>query len=268
MFKIYDGREKFYQWDSDRKLIVDDASINEVHFCNKTDDCSLVCETYELDGHVVVDVPNILLQDNWRINVYAFDKKYTKYSAIFEVEKRTKPDDYVYTETETITIANIEAMIAEIEANVSTYAQEYIEAHKEEFKGEQGIQGEKGDTGAKGDKGEKGDTGAQGIQGERGLQGAKGEKGDKGAKGDKGDTGATGAQGKQGVKGDKGEDGVDGKDGESGVYVGNTEPTDAEMLIWINPDGAADEDLATTTYVNEAIAAALDGIAIAEEGTY
>ena len=32
MFKIYDGREQFYQWDLDRKLIVEDAAITEVHF--------------------------------------------------------------------------------------------------------------------------------------------------------------------------------------------------------------------------------------------
>ena len=46
MFKLQDGRDRFYQWDSDRKLIVEDASITEVHFSNRTDDYSLVCETY------------------------------------------------------------------------------------------------------------------------------------------------------------------------------------------------------------------------------
>ena len=51
MFKIYDGRSHFYQWDIDRKLIVEDASISEVHFCNQTDNYRLVCKTYiEEDG--------------------------------------------------------------------------------------------------------------------------------------------------------------------------------------------------------------------------
>lgn len=96
MFKINDGREHFYQWDLNRKLEVKDASIKEVHFCNRTDDCSLVVEV--VDG--VANVPNILLQDNFRINVYGYDGEATKHSATFAVKARSKPADYVYTETE------------------------------------------------------------------------------------------------------------------------------------------------------------------------
>ena len=96
MFKIQDGREQFYQWDIDRKLIVSDSGITQVHFCNRTDDCSLVVDVK--DG--LADVPNILLQDDWKINVYAYDKNYTKHCQTFNVVKRTKPSDYVYTETE------------------------------------------------------------------------------------------------------------------------------------------------------------------------
>ena len=74
MFSIYDGRAEFYQWDKDRKLIVDDSSIKQVHFCNKTDDCSLVVDVYfhddDFGGIYLADVPNILLQDTWRINVF------------------------------------------------------------------------------------------------------------------------------------------------------------------------------------------------------
>ena len=112
MFKILDGRSQFYQWDLDRKLIVEDASINEVHFGNRTDNISLVCEVYELDGMRVADVPNILLQENWRINVYAYDINYTKYDAAFDVVKRSKPADYVYTETE---IKNYDDLLKRVE---------------------------------------------------------------------------------------------------------------------------------------------------------
>lgn len=112
MFKILDGRSQFYQWDLDRKLIVEDASINEVHFGNRTDNISLVCEVYELDGMRVADVPNILLQENWRINVYAYDINYTKYDAAFDVVKRSKPADYVYTETE---IKNYDELLERVE---------------------------------------------------------------------------------------------------------------------------------------------------------
>ncbi len=100
MFKIYDGRDRFYQWDLDRKLIVKDPTVVEVHFCNRTSDCALSCETYVEDGLTLVNVPNILLQTDWRIHVYAYDGKHTKHNQCYEVITRSKPTDYIYTETE------------------------------------------------------------------------------------------------------------------------------------------------------------------------
>lgn len=117
MFKIYDGRSQFYQWDLDRKLIVEDASINEVHFCNRTDDCSLVCEVYNEKGLRLVNVPNVLLQDNWRINVYGYDKNYTKHAERFDVVGRSKPEDYVHTEEEIHHWQELETRIDQIEEN-------------------------------------------------------------------------------------------------------------------------------------------------------
>lgn len=111
MFRIYDGRDKFYQWDLDRKLIVADAAIIEVHFCNRVDGCSLVCETYQENGLTVVNVPNILLQNTWWLHVYAYDGTHTKVEELFKVEARTKPDDYVYTETELKTWEELENKI-------------------------------------------------------------------------------------------------------------------------------------------------------------
>ena len=99
----------------------------------------------------------------------------------------------------------------------------------------------------------------KGEKGDQGIQGLKGEKGDTGIKGDPGPAGEKGAKGDPGTKGEK---------GESGVYVGTTEPTDAEMLVWINPEGGASENLATTAYVDNAITNALAAIGVAEEGTY
>lgn len=127
MFKIYDGRDRFYQWDLDRKVIVEDESITQVHFCNRTDDCSLVCEVYELDGVRVADVPNILLQDNWNINVYAYDRTYTKFCAVYGVEKRSKPADYVYTETETLNYNTLLEKLNGIETNIGEEVQKYMD---------------------------------------------------------------------------------------------------------------------------------------------
>lgn len=100
MFKIYDGREHFFQWDVDRKLIIDDPEIVEVHFTNRTTDYALACATYVEDGKTLVNVPNILLQTDWRIQAYAYDGKHTKHSACYVVNTRSKPTDYIYTETE------------------------------------------------------------------------------------------------------------------------------------------------------------------------
>ena len=117
MFKIYDGREAFYQWDINRKLIVDDDSITQVHFCNKTDECSLRCNVYKANGLYLVNVPNVLLQDNWRINVYGYDKEYTKHSKVFNVIARSRPDDYVYTEEDVKLWTDLQERVNQIEEN-------------------------------------------------------------------------------------------------------------------------------------------------------
>ena len=117
MFRIYDGRDCFYQWDIDRKIIVEDKTVTEVHFCNRTDDCSLICEVYSEGNLRIANVPNILLQDNWRINVYAYDGSYTKHATKFEVKSRTKPADYMYTETEIKNYDDLAERINQIEKN-------------------------------------------------------------------------------------------------------------------------------------------------------
>lgn len=139
MFIIYDGREKFFQWDKDRKLVVEDTEITEVHFCNRTDESALVCETYVEDGLTLVNVPNILLQDDWQINVFAYNQSYTKFKECFDVVGRAKPDDYVYTETEIKNYEALEARVAALEegGNISLAIENHNEseaAHSELLK--------------------------------------------------------------------------------------------------------------------------------------
>ena len=119
IFKIKDGRSAFWQWDLDRKLIVGDDVCGEVHFCNGTYECSLVCNVYEQDGLRLVNVPNILLQTDRPISVYAYVKNtdggYTKRSVLFSVRTRTQPADYVYTETQVKNWADLERRIKALE---------------------------------------------------------------------------------------------------------------------------------------------------------
>lgn len=96
IFKIVDGRSCFYQWDIDRQISVSDPTITEVHFCNRTEACSLVVEVK--DG--IANVPNKVLQNGYQVRVFGYDGKATLHEATFEVKARTKPIDYVYTEVE------------------------------------------------------------------------------------------------------------------------------------------------------------------------
>ena len=79
MFKIYDGRDCFYQWDIDRQLIIEDATIKEVHFECRGVEQALVMKAYKQNGKWMVDVPNTLLQFPYTISAYGYDINYTKY---------------------------------------------------------------------------------------------------------------------------------------------------------------------------------------------
>ena len=289
MFKIYDGRSQFYQWDIDRKVIVADASINEVHFCNRTDDCSLVCEVYELDGLRVANVPNILLQDNWRINVYGYDHNYTKHCDVFEVVKRSKPADYVYTETEIKNYDDLAARVAQIEENgisdeaVEKAITDYMEEHDiqvdltgyatevyvneavaaiELTPGPQGPAGKDGVDGKDGAPGRDGKDGEPGPQGEPGPAGKDGtmsfedltEEQKATLKGDKGDKGDQGEQGPIGPEGPAGKDGQDGAPGADGKDYVLTDADKAEIAGMIEVPEIDATDYYTKEEIDELLA--------------
>ena len=114
MFKIYDyGRNSFFQWDLNRKIVVEDPSITQVHFSNNTEDYALVVEVYESDGVRLANVPNILLQTDWYIRAYGYVNDHTLVEERFKVNARSKPADYVYTETEIINYEALEKRIKE-----------------------------------------------------------------------------------------------------------------------------------------------------------
>ena len=109
MMQIYDGRKSFYQWDLDQKVTSPDLVVgDEVHFYNMTLTKALVVKAYVLDGVVVADVPNIILQEALAIKVYHYvtdkDSKRTREEYKFAVTARAKPEDYIYTETDILTV--------------------------------------------------------------------------------------------------------------------------------------------------------------------
>ena len=231
IMEIADGRGSFYQWDLGRRLRIHNLEhCNEVHFTNSGMEHALVCRVYEEDGVGFVNVPNILLQSEKMIRAYAYlsdtQGEATTSCCSFEVRKRNRPADYVYTETEVRSYEKLEERLTALENAgavdpevVAEKVQQYMQENpvtpesigalsadqlsvavdlalaqaknSGAFNGERGPQGEKGETGAQGPQGEKGETGAQGPQGEKGETGAQGPKGDSGAAGPAGTDGKT-----------------------------------------------------------------------------
>lgn len=134
MFTLEDGREQLYQWDLDRRIIVNDVNICEVHFCNRTSDCSLVVPVYTEDNIVYANIPNILLHDARPIRAYAYcDDKYTLTEQQFSVKSRTQPSDYVYTETDVVRW-DVIAVSAEKALDAAEELKEYFDTHVLEVK--------------------------------------------------------------------------------------------------------------------------------------
>lgn len=108
MFRLADGRDKLYQWDSNIKLLVDEnfGSIDAVHFASRFSRTSLAKKIVVENSVSYVVIPNILLTKSYDVFVYAYvhgdNGSYTKLEKTFEVISRPKPSDYVYTETDVL----------------------------------------------------------------------------------------------------------------------------------------------------------------------
>ena len=140
MLTLNDGRAELWQWDTGRALSVD-ADCSQVHFSNKVFGRSI---DVDVNGGVAV-IPDILLQTDKELNVWAFvgtaENGYTKISKTFNVNRRNKPADYVFTPVEQTTIAEIAAIAQSVRDDADAGL----------FDGKPGQQGSPGD---KGDKGE------------------------------------------------------------------------------------------------------------------
>ena len=115
MFTLVDN-PTLYQWDLNRKLLVAQLNVTEVHFCNGTDDCALVVNTVIENNRNYAYIPNILLQSALPIKAYAYvNDSYTAECKCFKVTKRNKPSDYAYTETEIKSYEYLDAKLTQIE---------------------------------------------------------------------------------------------------------------------------------------------------------
>ena len=116
IFKIYDGRTNFWQWDTKQKLIVLDDRITEVRFSNRNMEHSKrrIVHT-DNDGNRICDVPDILLQLPKNLVAYACIKQddgsiSTVKSVKFAVARQPIPSDYICEQD-----AEVEAILERLE---------------------------------------------------------------------------------------------------------------------------------------------------------
>lgn len=121
--RIYDNRNSFYQWDTGQKVVHNFKVGDEVQFFNPMQRLALSVKAYQLGDDIVADVPNILLQNSYPIDVYCVNAdnncQYTKEKFSFKVVPRPKPSGYTYTETEIFSYKYLDERITELEKSTS-----------------------------------------------------------------------------------------------------------------------------------------------------
>lgn len=104
-----------YQWDTGRVIFIAPDSgydVHEVHFTTKKMDFAYVVKTYIENGGTYCKIPNILLQQYQDLICYEVRENDAGEESIstttFDIVKRNRPVDYVYTEPEKYTYKEIE----------------------------------------------------------------------------------------------------------------------------------------------------------------
>ena len=109
-----DGRTELWQWDTGRKIVVDDKSVSEVHFSKYSSNQAITREV--VNGKA--EIPNFLLQDTHAVTVYAYsgstENGCTIAEKTFDVVKKPKPASYVGTNEDQATLAKLKAEIGDL----------------------------------------------------------------------------------------------------------------------------------------------------------
>ena len=127
MIELENGARVLYQWELNRRVVIDNflagtrVEISKRHDCK---DSTLPVRAYEDGGHVVADIPNIFLQKPGYIRVFvcpAADaaESYPEVKDL-RIVRAEKPADYVYTETKTLSYQALEQRVKELEKNGGT----------------------------------------------------------------------------------------------------------------------------------------------------
>lgn len=103
-----------YQWDTGRIVLIEsDVGVvsHEVHFSTDNLDFAYVVKTYSEGNYTYCRIPDVILQTDDRLYCYEVcentDGEETVSMAKFKVKKRNRPDDYLYTEPDRITLEGL-----------------------------------------------------------------------------------------------------------------------------------------------------------------
>lgn len=109
-----DGRTELWQFDTGRKIVVDDKSVSYVHY-------SKYSSTQAITRPVIngkAEIPNYLLQDTHAVTVYAYsgsiENGHTMAEKTFNVLKKPKPANYVETEEDKAILAKLKEEIGDL----------------------------------------------------------------------------------------------------------------------------------------------------------
>lgn len=109
-----DGRTELWQWDTGRKIVVDDKSVSEVHYSKYSSTQAITREV--INGKA--EIPNFLLQDTHAVTAYAYsgsiENGYTMAEKTFNVVKKPKPTNYVETEEDKAILAKLKEEIGDL----------------------------------------------------------------------------------------------------------------------------------------------------------
>lgn len=109
-----DGRTELWQWDTGRKIVIDDKSVSEVHYSKYSSTQAITREV--INGKA--EIPNFLLQDTHAVTAYAYsgsiENGYTMAEKTFNVVKKPKPANYVETEEDKAILAKLKEQIGNL----------------------------------------------------------------------------------------------------------------------------------------------------------
>lgn len=109
-----DGRTELWQWDTGRKIVVDDKSVSEVHYSKYSSTQAIAREV--INGKA--ETPNFLLQDTHAVTVYAYsgsiENGCTMAEKTFNVVKKPMPAYYVETEEDKAILQKLKAEIGDL----------------------------------------------------------------------------------------------------------------------------------------------------------